>query len=305
MLHGENTRHYNWRRGFVSKPMAGKVELPPFATFDPVSDPTSLSQRWKSWKRRFEIYLTALNITEAKQQRALLLYQVGQATQEIFDTLPDTGDDYVTAMTKLNDYFSPTKNVDYEIFQFRKAMQQPGETTNQFATRLKKLAATCEFTNVDKEVKSTIIQNCFSKRLRRVALRDDLSLADLLQEASEVQAKGMEEVHAPEALHLVLSKHPKHTRQPQARAQTLCRFCGYQWPHRNGPCPAQGQTCRKCGKLGHFFKVCRSPSSQPPHLLKQSSQVHQVSSQPCQQPSDSSEDEYLYTLGDSVNTKTP
>ena len=158
-------------------------------------------------------------------------------------------------MTKLNDYFSPTKNVDYEIFQFRKAMQQPGETTNQFATRLKKLAATCEFTNVDKEVKATIIQNCLSKHLRRVALRDDLLLADLLakaraQEASEVQAKGMEEVHALEALHLVQSK---HTRQPEAQAQTLCRFCGY---HRNGPCPAQGQTCRKCGKLGHFFKVC-------------------------------------------------
>ena len=147
-------RHYNWRRGFVSKPMAGKVELPTLATFDPVSDPTSLSQRWKIWKRRFEIYLAVLN---AKQQRALLLYQVGQATQEILDTLSNVGDDYVTAMTKLNDYFSPTKNVDYEIFQFRKAMQQPGETTDQFATRLKKLAATCEFTNVDKEVKSTTI----------------------------------------------------------------------------------------------------------------------------------------------------
>ena len=163
--------------------MAGKVELPSLTTFDPVSDPTSLSQWWKSWKRHFEIYLAALNITEAKQQRALLLYQVGQATQEIFDTLPNSGDGYVTAMTKLNDYFSPTKNVDYEIFQFRKAMQQPGETTDQFATRLKKLVATCEFTNVDKEVKSTIIQNCLSKRLRCVALRDDLSLADLLAKA--------------------------------------------------------------------------------------------------------------------------
>lgn len=37
------------------------------APFDPLSDPSSLSQRWKTWKRRFETYLVALNVTEKKQ----------------------------------------------------------------------------------------------------------------------------------------------------------------------------------------------------------------------------------------------
>ncbi|CAB4045688.1 Hypothetical predicted protein, partial [Paramuricea clavata] len=69
---------------------AGKVDVSPLAPFDPVSDPTSISQRWKSWKRRFETYLVALNIKDDTQKRALLLYQAGEATQEIFDTLADT-----------------------------------------------------------------------------------------------------------------------------------------------------------------------------------------------------------------------
>ena len=58
----------------------GRIDLTPMAPFDPLSDPSSLSQRWKTWKRRFETYLIALNVTDNKQKRALLLYQAGQAT---------------------------------------------------------------------------------------------------------------------------------------------------------------------------------------------------------------------------------
>ena len=148
--------------------MAGRVEVTPLPPFDPVSDPSSLSQRWKSWKRRFETYLAAFNITEDKQKRALLLYQAGQETQELFDTLPDTGDDYTTALAKLDGYFLPKKNVDYEIFQFREAVQQAGETTDQYVTRLRKLAAHCEFENLDKELKSAVIQHCLSKRITTI-----------------------------------------------------------------------------------------------------------------------------------------
>ena len=66
--------------------MASRPDVSLLPPFDPVGDPTSLSQRWKTWKKRFETYLLALNITEDKQKRALLLYQAGQDTQEIFET---------------------------------------------------------------------------------------------------------------------------------------------------------------------------------------------------------------------------
>jgi hypothetical protein len=98
--------------------MAVRIDLAPLPQFDPVSEPSSIGQRWKSWTKRFKTYLTAMNIEEDKQKKALLLYQAGQATQEIFETIPDTGDDYDTALMKLDEYFSPKKNVDYEIFQF-------------------------------------------------------------------------------------------------------------------------------------------------------------------------------------------
>ena len=123
------------------------------------------------------------------------IYQAGEATQEIFETLPKTGEDYDTAQAKLDAYFSPT---DYQIFQFHQAMEQPGETVDQFVTRLRKLAATCEFHDVSKEIKSAIIQNCSSKQLRRYALREDaLTLDNLMAkarslEANKIQASGIE-----------------------------------------------------------------------------------------------------------------
>ena len=85
---------------------SGKIEVP-----SSLSEPTLLSQRWKAWKRRFEIYLIAVNVQNNAQKRALLLYQVGQVTQEIFDTLAETGDDndYKTAMEKLDEYLSRKK----------------------------------------------------------------------------------------------------------------------------------------------------------------------------------------------------
>ena len=83
----------------------------------------------------------------------------------------------------------------YEIFQL-KAVQQSGEMVDQFATRQRKLASTSEFTDLAKEWKSTIMQTCQSKHLRRVALHEDLSLDAILdkarsQEASEEQTKGI------------------------------------------------------------------------------------------------------------------
>ena len=104
-----------------------------------------------------------MNITNDNQKRALLLYQAREATQTIFKTLPEIGEAYITAQAKLDEYFSPKKNVNYEVFQFRQAVQQSGKTMDQFVTRLQKLAATYEISNVAKEIKSAVIQNCLSK----------------------------------------------------------------------------------------------------------------------------------------------
>ena len=294
--------------------MAMRPDVTPLPPFDPHGDPTSLSQRWKTWKKRFETYLLALNITDDKQKRALLLYQAGQETQEIFDTLTATGDDYKTALDKLTEYFQPKKNVDFETFQFRQATQKSEETVDQFVTRLRKLAEHCEFTELNKELKLAVIQNCASKRLRRYALReDDMTLDKILSkaralESSEEQAKGMEDVAPKEVVQQICrpQNHPRqHQGRPRQTPSNICRQCGLSWPHSKNPCPAKGKTCNKCGKPNHFAKMCltrqQTPSAQghskPSRRNPNRKQINVVVTPPPTKDVSSSDDEDVYTLG--------
>lgn len=92
----------------------------------------------------------------------------------------DTGEDFATAKTKLDAYFEPKKSVEFDIFTFRQVRQNPDETTNVYHSRLQQLAATREFTDVDKEIKSKIVQSCTSQRLCRKAQRDSTMTLDPL-----------------------------------------------------------------------------------------------------------------------------
>jgi hypothetical protein len=180
----------------------------------------------------------------------------------------------------------PQRNVDYEINLFRQARQQPTETLDQFTTRLRQLASTCEFTSIEKEIKSKIILNCSSSHLRRRALRDSsLTLKALLDlgramEISEKQASGIESQSiSPDETELLnytrMSQRSQSRPSPSAHfprsrefpsPSSTCGHGGYAYPHSQGQanCPARGSQCRSCGKMNHFARCCRSKPIRPP-----------------------------------------
>ena len=80
---------------------------------------------------------------ETKQRRrAMLLHLAGPDVQEIFTTLTETGDatNYASAVEALNAYFVPQVNSAFARQTFHQITQNPGETVQQFATRLRKAA---------------------------------------------------------------------------------------------------------------------------------------------------------------------
>ena len=92
--------------------------------------------------------------------------QVRRGSRDI-DTLPNTSDDsdYATAVEKLNEYFSPQTNIAYEAYNFRQTKQKDAESLDSYHTRLRQLAKTCEFSNIDTEIKEHIILTCSSNSL--------------------------------------------------------------------------------------------------------------------------------------------
>ena len=86
----------------------------------------------------------------------------------------------------------------------------------------------------------------------------------------------------------------------------MCRNCGGEWPHTNNPCPAKNKECRKCKKLNHFARVCRSGIVESPgqSTAKQSqsrdNNIRPVNTSNLKETnSESSDSEYCYA----VNTK--
>ena len=129
-----------------------QLPLQPMPSFDPdTAVGASLATRWKTWLNDFDTFLVPSGITDKKQQRALLLYHAGPRIRGIFKQLHDTGDAdaFDTAKIKLTEYFEPQKNRRYEVFCFRQAKQEQGESLDKFHTRLRSLAETCEFENPD------------------------------------------------------------------------------------------------------------------------------------------------------------
>ena len=75
-----------------------------------------------------------------------------------FDKLPDTtpgeGEDtFEKAVQALTNYFTPRQNREYELYVSRQAKQESNESISGFHTRLRQLAVTCEFADVDREIK--------------------------------------------------------------------------------------------------------------------------------------------------------
>ncbi|XP_033100535.1 uncharacterized protein LOC117103993 [Anneissia japonica] len=160
--------------------------LPSFPTFDLHADGV-LAQRWEKWIEKLEILFVAMNVTDKKRQRALLLHYAGDCVYNVFTTINDTGDTFTTTKGKFKKYFEPRKIIAYAIYTFRQLKQSRDEKMDAFVTRLRQAAQHCNFADADAEVKNQIIQNCASQRLRRKALKDTtLTLTKLIEEARAI-----------------------------------------------------------------------------------------------------------------------
>ena len=158
---------------------------------------------------------------------------------------------------RLTAYFEPKKNKEFERYEFRNLKQFKDETIDQFATRLLQKSENCEFADKDGEIKSQIIQGCFSQKLHAKYLEEDKTLKDMLTMARTMeialkQAECMEK-HGQNHSGSNEESIDKIRSSKSLRKQPLKHFPRQQ-PVRNGPvnrprtATNQGnQKCRNCG----------------------------------------------------------
>ncbi|CAB4023072.1 Hypothetical predicted protein, partial [Paramuricea clavata] len=118
--------------------------LPPFPPFNPYQDTATVGQRWTKWVRRFENLLIRLRAFDFTQ------------------------------------HFVPQGNTDMAIFDFRELKQGSNETLNEYYRRLKTKAVQCNFHSEEAEIKTQIIHKTRDSRLRKKALRETMTLKQIL-----------------------------------------------------------------------------------------------------------------------------
>ena len=160
----------------------------------------------------------------------------------------------------------PKKNPTFESYQFRKIFQREGEPFQQFTMRLEAQVQRCEYEDRDRQLKDQIVIGCLSVNLRKVALREDASLAKLFDlgkseeyaiESSETIGNNKNSYEASLQVKTKSSTSPQHYVPKENSMERKCFNCGLKWPHQD-QCPAKGKSCSNCQKPNHFARVCRS-----------------------------------------------
>jgi predicted aspartyl protease len=236
--------------------------------------------KWPAWKQRFQRFRSASDLSTKAEERqiSMLLYCMGEKAEDVFDSFRLDADDakkYDTVLARFDTHFVIKKNVIFERAQFNKRKQDIGESTETFITALHKLAETCEFGALREElIRDRVVVGIQDSKLsEKLQLDKDLTLekaVTLVRQSEQVRQqqdllRGATSQLTSSEVNAVKSKKPFAGAKSQPKnkgqkssSQGQCKWCGRTPRHDRQQCPARDVTCRKCGKHGHFEKVCLS-----------------------------------------------
>ena len=185
---------------------------------------------------------------------------------------------------------------------FRTLKQNKGESIDKYYMRCRQAASTCNFTDIDAEIKSQIIQTTHDEKVRRMGLRQDSTTLSALLDAGrsgELVRLQSEQIAGDHTAHAIHKEKPDNQQHPPKKR--LCFNCGNNFPHEGGytSCPAYGKTCFKCNKANHFKKVCKQKTfqKQPRRDENKDNHVHEVEEQ-------ETSNDYVFSVTKS-KTKSP
>ncbi|XP_060596962.1 uncharacterized protein K02A2.6-like [Ruditapes philippinarum] len=171
--------------------------------------------------------------------------------------------------------------------------QLHGESIDQFTTRLRQKAKNCEFSDIDSEIKSQIIQGVVSQNMRMQCLQDpDKSLNDLLtkmrtMEISKTQAATMSKDTSSQQV-VRIKSNPRFSRQSKGFAPKRYQQRSYQTipeaslssGRRNNPQELR-KKCRNCGGKKRQNKAKLIDDEQSDSQLLSEASKPSVSSSEC------------------------
>lgn len=251
--------------------------------------------QWPHWIRHFKRLMVATRLDEETPTRqvATLLSSLPHVAEDILSqsTLTDAQkNDFDQVVTVFENHCVGRRNVIFERARFGQRVQGPAESVEDFVTALHTLAEHCGYGNMREEIiRDRFVLGIRDKKLsEQLQMDPDLTLSTAINKAkvkqdvaqqnkellqgsstahsSSAQPAAVEPVGRPKQ-HRRRQGPPRSKGQPSSTGQVAgkqhgkssCGYCGSSRNrHPREQCPARGEECHRCGKKGHFGKVCRS-----------------------------------------------
>lgn len=263
----------------------------------PVNVPTS--QKWQAWidyRRKIRIQLEQCDGASQKAMAALLFTNVGQEVEQIISAknmFPEEdevqpGYPFLTNLiASLDAYFRGLSDEAVNFSEFSGMKQKASEAARDYHTRVIRQAEVCELKQSEAMIRNQFLQGMRDRDHAKRAFTDGTPLEEVIAAASRNESLQKESGSNP--FEMKVEKQPlevaavaayrdRPPRMPDNRGRPSyanksgdgkqpCRDCGAM-VHRFGNCNAKGKECNKCGKMGHFARVCRQKSGSAVAVMK-------------------------------------
>jgi transposase InsO family protein len=237
-------------------------------------EPFSQDTDWTEYEERLKAFFVANNVHNDKKV-AVTISLIGK---HAYSTLKDlclpeapSTKTFEAICTLLKDHYQPKVTVVAESFKFYQTVQTSAETVTEFASKLKRASAKCNFgTHLPRALRDQFVIGVRSQTTKKKLLADDKSFEDcqkiaIADEMAEREAKCFEREASSTSVNAVRDDHKTTLRsRPQNRRplsprhrenKFTCYRCGSN-QHGSSTCRHTKTVCRYCKKEGHLEVVC-------------------------------------------------